>query len=89
MDSGEIANYWGNGYFLVLKFEDQDGVEPENITVAGTPLDSDMLGVWMIGKFDENDQLKKGKSLPVVVTTDEYTRTQNYDLTGLTFEPKE
>ena len=89
MDSGDIANYWGNGYFLVLKFANNDGVDPANITVAGTPLDSDLSGVWMIGKEDPEAEggIKKAQKITVVTTDGENTLSQDYDLTGIIYIP--
>lgn len=81
LSEGDIADYWGNGYFLVLSFVDTDNVGPENITVAGTPLDSDLLGVWMIANDDKS---KVAQTLTIVTTDGENTLSQEYDLTGLT-----
>ena len=86
LDSGDIANYWGNGYFVALKFANTDGVAPENITVAGTPLDSDLNGVWMVGKINEDTTIKRAEKLTVVTTDGEHTLTQDYDLSGLIFK---
>lgn len=75
----------------MLKFENNDegqGVEPSNITVAGTPLDDDLLGVWMIGKIDpDTTELKTAKKITISTTNGEYTLDQDYDLTGITFVP--
>ena len=89
MNSGDIASYWGDGYFLVLKFENNDGVDPANITVAGTPLDADLSGVWMIGKEDPEVEggLKTASKITVVTMDGEHTLSQDYDLTGITFVP--
>ena len=89
LDSGDIANYWGNGYFLALHFDNVDNVAPENITVAGTPLDADLEGVWLIGQ-ERDDELKKASKITIVTTDGEgHELSQDYDLTGLTFAPIE
>lgn len=79
LSSGEIADYWGAGNFIALKFVDTDNVGPTNIQVGlknPVALDSDFNGVWKV----ENSSQK----LKVITTNGEDTLTQEYDLTGLT-----
>ena len=79
LSTGDIADYWGAGNFIALKFTDTDNVGPENIQVGLknlVALDSDFNGVW---KVESNTQ-----KLRVVTTDGENTLTQEYDLTGLT-----
>lgn len=79
LSSGEIADYWGAGNFIALKFVDTDNVGPTNIQVGlknPVALDSDFNGVWKV----ENSSQK----LKVITTNGEDTLTQEYDLSGLT-----
>ena len=83
--SGPLA---GDGNFLALKFIDNNAVDPESIKVGLVPsasnmdlipLDSDMNGVFKItGSLNQK--------LKVVTTKNGISKTQSFDLSGLTLE---
>ena len=88
---GQLANAWGEGYFLALKFEDVDddatsvmvGLDPS----AGNGLveiidDPDMNGAFKITNKDT-------QVFKVVQSCDGYTKTQTFDLSGLILEDDE
>lgn len=83
--SGDIADYWGAGNFLALKFTPDDsatsvraGLDPSQGSGL-VELDEDLNGVWKI--TDKNTQVFK------VVTTDgTHTHTQTFDLSALVCE---
>lgn len=90
VSTGSLAEYWGPGYFLALKFTASElatsikvGLEPS----AGSGLveiigDPDMDGAFKIS----NKNLQKFK----VITTDGETKfTEYFDLSGLTLEEPE
>lgn len=75
LSTGEIADYWGEGNFIALKFTLPEGINPENVQVGlnnPVALDQDLNGVW---KVANNTQKLK------VIISDE---TKEYDLSGLT-----
>ena len=88
VDSGALATDWGAGNFMVLKFTNVDsdatsvkvGMEPSMgsglVELLGDP---DMNGVFKV--TDKNTQVFK-----VVQSDGVLTRTQTYDLSGLTCE---
>ena len=87
IDSGTLADVWGAGYFICLKFSDVDesatsvkvGLSP-SVSSGMAELDEDMNCVFKI--TDKGNQKLK------VVSTDGTRETwQTYDLNGLTFEP--
>ena len=88
ISSGVLANDWGPGNFLVLKWSDPDtnatslkvGLEPS----AGSGLiecinDTDRNGVFKI----TNKNIQKFKA---VLSNSEHSRVQYLDLSGLTME---
>ena len=88
LDSGDIADYWGAGNFMALKFSGIDeaatsvkvGMDPSQssglVELLGDP---DMNGVFKV--TDKDTQVFK------VVTTDgTRTKTQTFDLSDLTVE---
>lgn len=88
LDSGDIADYWGAGNFVALKFSDipntatsvKVGLEPS----AGSGLveiidDPDKNGVFKITDKD-------AQKFRVVITDGTYTTTKDYSLSGLTLE---
>lgn len=84
LESGQLVTDWGEGYFMALKFANEDisysgimvGLYPSE-GVGMLPLDSDMDGVFKV--TDKDTQMLK------VVTTDgTHTQTDLYDLSGLT-----
>lgn len=85
LSTGDIADYWGEGYFIALKFVDNDGVAPENIKISNVPLDADMNGIWQLGKIQGDGTTKKAEKLTIVTTDGENTLTQDYDISGLVF----
>lgn len=88
LNSGDIADYWGAGNFVALKFSGIDeaatsvkvGLDPSQssglVELLGDP---DMNGVFKV--TDKNTQVFK-----VVSTDGTHTKTQTFDLTGLTLE---
>ena len=87
IDSGTLADVWGAGYFICLKFSDVDesatsvkvGLSP-SVSSGMAELDEDMNCVLKI--TDKGNQKLK------VVSTDGTRETwQTYDLNGLTFAP--
>lgn len=75
LSAGEIADYWGAGNFIALKFTLPEGLEPEDVQVGlknPVALDSDLNGVW---KVESNTQ-----KLRVIIDG----KTKEYDLSGLT-----
>lgn len=86
INSGSLADYWGPGYFLALKFSDIDPAL-ETVKVGLTPsqgsgllpLDEDLNGSFKI--TDKNTQ-----RVTVEYTDGETTKTDYYRLTGLVME---
>lgn len=75
LSAGEIADYWGEGNFIALKFTLPEGVNPEDVQVGlknPVALDSDLNGVW---KVENNSQ-----KLKVIIDG----QTKEYNLSGLT-----
>lgn len=88
LDSGEIADYWGAGNFLALKFTDipatatsvKVGLDPSQSSgLVEILTDPDKNGVFKI--TDKDTQVFK-----VVVTDGTNTVTKTYDLSGLGLE---
>lgn len=80
LTTGELPDYWGEGYFLALQFNINDpDITYSNIQVGITnlvTLDEDMNCVFFV-----EDKTKK---LRVVVTKDGKTYETQYDLSKLT-----
>ena len=75
LSTGAIADYWGEGNFIALKFTLPEGVNPEDVQVGlknPVALDSDLNGVWKV----ENNS----KKLKVIIDG----QTKEYNLSGLT-----
>ena len=88
LDSGEIADYWGAGNFLALKFTDipatatsvKVGLDPSQSSgLVEILTDPDKNGVFKI--TDKDTQVFK-----VVVTDGTNTVTKTYSLAGLGLE---
>ncbi len=88
LDTGDIADYWGAGNFVALKFTNipaeatsvMVGLDPSQGTgLVEIISDPDKNGVFKIS--DKDTQVFK-----VVVTDGTNTTTKTYDLTGLTLE---
>ena len=88
LDSGDIVDTWGEGNFLVLKFDDIDenatsvkvGMEPSQGSGLVEIIDDpDKNGVFKV--TDKNSQKFK-----YVVTSATNVITQTFDLSGLTCE---
>lgn len=88
--SGAIADYWGAGNFLALKFSDfSEGITYSDVQVGLVPtqgagmvtLDSDTDGVFKV--LDTNQKLK------VVQTGSDGSRVQYFSFSGLTLEEEE
>lgn len=88
LDSGAIADYWGEGYFMALKFSDIDA-RATSVRVGMDPSEGSGL-VEIIDDPDKNGVFKvtdKDTQVFEVVTTDgNETKIDTYDLTGLTIE---
>ena len=83
-ETGPLA---GDGYFLALKFTDNDeadskkvGLEPSTSGMAPVELDEDMNGVFKI--TDQNEQ-----KFITIVEKDGKTERKAYSLSGLVFQP--
>ena len=86
LDSGPIAEYWGAGYFMALKFQPGD----EDVTVSVgldpsegsglVPLDADLNGVFKV--TDPESQ-----TFIVETVKDGETLRQTFNLAGVTLEP--
>lgn len=88
MDSGEIAEYWGAGNFVVLKFSDIDAhatsVKVGLIPSAGSGLvelinDPDKNGVFKVSD-------KYNQKIAVITSDGTNTVSQYYDLKDLITE---
>lgn len=88
IDSGSLADVWGEGNFIALKFSDfSSGLTYEDVKVGLYPsegsglvtLDSDCNGVFKV--TDKNVQ-----KIMTVQTGEDGTFTQYYTLSGLTVE---
>ena len=86
LTSGSLVDVWGEGYFLGLGFDNfSTGVTYNDVQVGLNPsvssgfvtLDSDKMGVFKITD-------KKGQKLGVIQTKGDTSRTDYYDLSGLT-----
>ena len=86
LTSGALVDGWGEGYFLGLGFDNfSTGVTYSDVQVGLNPsvssgfvtLDSDKMGVFKITD-------KKGQKLGVIQTKGDTSRTDYYDLSGLT-----
>lgn len=86
LTSGQLVTDWGEGYFIGLGFSNfSSGVTYSNVKVGLNPsegsgfvtLDSDCMGVFKI--TDKNAQ-----KLGVVQIKGDTSRTDYYDLSGLT-----
>lgn len=81
-ETGPLA---GDGYFIALKFTDNDSADSKKAGLdpsMGTglvELDSDMNGVWKIANKDE-------QLFVTQVTKDGSVQRKNYDLSGLELE---
>ena len=84
LDSGEIAEYWGAGNFMALKFT--PGEDATSVRVGMVPsasgmdlveLDEDLNGVFKV--TDKDTQVFR-----VVSTDGTHTKTTDYSLSGLT-----
>ena len=86
LSSGDIADYWGAGNFLALKFAPGDegavvkvGLDPSQGSGL-VPLDEDLNGVFKV--TDKDIQV-----FMVETTKDGETLRQEFDLSGLVLEP--
>lgn len=86
LTSGSLVDVWGEGYFIGLGFDGfSSGLTYEDVKVGLTPsvssglvtLDSDKMGVFKVTD-------KASQKLTVVQTGDKGSRTQYFDLSGLT-----
>lgn len=87
LDTGAIAEAWGEGNFMVLKFTPPTGATYENIKVGMwpsegsgmVPLDADLNGVFKVVNKDAQD-------FRVETTIGGVTVQRTYDLSGLICE---
>ena len=88
LDSGDIADYWGAGNFMALKFSGIDEAAT-SVKVGMDPSQSSGL-VELLGDPDMNGVFKvtdKDAQKFVVITSDgTHTSTATYDLNGLICE---
>ncbi len=90
LTEGALPEYWGAGNFLALKFTNNDesvtsikvGLRPSESGMDPVELDEDMNGAFQI-----ND--KDNQKLIVISESADYTKTDVYDLSGLTLEGEE
>lgn len=85
LETGDLVNAWGEGYFLALRFEDiadtatsvKVGLDPSyGNGLVEIITDPDKNGAWRI--TSPSDQVFK-----VVITDGTNTVTKTYDLSGL------
>lgn len=87
IDTGAIAEAWGAGNFMALKFTPPTGATHENIKVGMwpsegsgmVPLDADLNGVFKVTDKDAQD-------FRVETTINGVTIQRTYDLSGLVCE---
>ena len=87
LSEGALPEYWGAGNFLALKFTNNDesvtsikvGLVPSASGMDPVELDADMNGAFQITDKDT-------QKLVVISESADYTRTDEYDLSGLTLE---
>ena len=87
LTSGSLPSYWGEGYFLALKFDDVDltnttvmvGLNP-SVSSGLVALDSDKNGAFKITDKDNQKVV-----VEVIDSAGDVTRVE-YDLSGLTLE---
>lgn len=88
LSEGQLVDAWGAGYFMALKFTDLDE-EATSVMVGLDPSEGSGL-VEILTDPDKNGAFKvtnKDTQVFKVVTTDgENTKTQTFDLSGLTLE---
>lgn len=88
LDSGDIVDAWGEGNFLVLKFDDID----ENATSVKVGMEPSQ-GSGLVEIIDDPDKNgvfkvtdKNAQKFKYVVTSATDVITQTFDLSGLTCE---
>lgn len=87
LTSGQLVTDWGEGYFLSLKFTNNDatvtsikvGLDPSASQMEPQELDADMNGVFKITDKDTQKFL-------VISSNGTLTRTDTYDLSELELE---
>ena len=88
VDSGALADRWGAGNFIALKFEDLDP-DATSVKVGLDPSEGSGL-VEIIDDPDKNGAFKvtdkNEQKFKVVQKVGEKTLTQTFDLSGLTLE---
>ena len=89
LSEGQLVNDWGAGYFMALKLTDIDE-SATSVKVGMDPSEGSGL-VEILNDPDKNGVFKvtnKDTQVFKVVTTDgTHTKTQTFDLSGLTLEP--
>lgn len=88
LDDGDIADYWGAGNFIALKFPDAD-LSTTTVKVGMDPtegsglveLDNDKNGVFKVTNKDAQKFI-----IEVIDNTTGEKVTERYDLSGLTCE---
>ena len=87
LTSGQLVTDWGEGYFLALKFANNDatvtsikvGLDPSASHMEPQELDEDMNGVFKISDKDT-------QKFKVISSNGTITRTDIYDLSELVME---
>lgn len=86
--TGSLADYWGPGHFLALKFSDIDS-DATSVMVGLDPSQGSGL-VEIIDDPDKNGAFKitnkNTQKVKVVQKAGNFTKTQIFDLSGLTLE---
>lgn len=98
LDTGDIAEYWGDGNFIALKFSGLDanatsvkvGLRPTYPRGGGAPIDDDSGLVEILGDPDLNGVFKISspftQKFKVVTTVDGKTKTDVYNLSDIVCE---
>ena len=88
LTSGQLVTDWGEGYFLAVKFTNfSSGVTYNNVKVGLVP----SVSSGLVTLDNEQDAVMKvtdkdNQKLAVIQTLGDKTRTQYFDLSGLTLE---
>lgn len=91
LDSGSLVSTYGEGYFIALNLTDNDFEGLTSVMVGMDPSVSTGL-VEIINDPDKNGGWKVtslNQKFKIVQTDGEHTRTQTFDLSGLTLEAHE
>ena len=84
---GQLADYWGPGYFLAVDYADEDSTGATYKTGLNPSAGSGFVELTVPddGAFKISD--KNNQQLYVFKTVSGVEHTQRFDLSGLTLEP--